>query len=105
LVTTRLASSAGPKVVERVGCITTPGETIDAIVTEVGVAVNPMRPDLKERLVGAGIEVIDIRSLHFKARQVAPVTAPVTPGSNEERVVGILEYRDGTVIDVIRRVT
>src|SRR4029453_11974618 len=58
LVTTRLASSAGPKIVERVGCVTTPGETIDAVVTEAGVAVNPRRADLAERLVAAGIEVL-----------------------------------------------
>jgi citrate lyase alpha subunit len=33
-----------------VGCITTPGETIDAVVTEAGVAVHPRREDLREHL-------------------------------------------------------
>src|SRR4030095_342718 len=46
LVTTRLAASAGPKIVERVGCITTPGETIDAVVTEAGGAGHTRRRGL-----------------------------------------------------------
>ena len=50
IVTTRLAAGAGPKIVERVRCLTTPGATIDAIVTEGGIAVNPLRADLRERL-------------------------------------------------------
>jgi citrate lyase subunit alpha/citrate CoA-transferase len=44
----------GPKLVERAGCITAPGETIDAVVTEAGVAVYPQRGDLAERLRSAG---------------------------------------------------
>ena len=41
LVATRLTSGSGPKIVERVGCLTTPGESIDAVITDRGVAVNP----------------------------------------------------------------
>ena len=37
LVTTRLTGGAYPKIVDRVATITTPGETIDAVVTEEGV--------------------------------------------------------------------
>ena len=54
LVTTRLTGGAYPKIVDRVATITTPGETIDAVVTEEGVAVNPRRSDLRDRLVSAG---------------------------------------------------
>src|SRR4051795_12340928 len=50
LVTTRLTGGAYPKIVDRVATITTPGETIDAVVTEEGVAVNPRRSDLRDRL-------------------------------------------------------
>jgi len=105
LVTTRLASSAGPKIVERVGCITTPGETIDAIVTEAGAAVHPRRGDLRDRLVSAGIDVLTIEQLHERARELSPGTGPRPLASAESRIVGVNEYRDGRVIDVIRQVT
>ena len=103
LVTTRLAASAGPKIVDRVGCITTPGETIDAVVTEAGVAVNPRRADLRDRLLTAGIEVIEIAQLRDRALAIAGRTMVTTPKAGA-RIVGVLEYRDGRVIDVIRQV-
>lgn len=104
LVVTRLAASAGPKIVERVGCITTPGETIDAVVTEAGVAVHPGRGDLRERLLAAGIEVLPIEQLHARARGLATETRPQPPVAADARIVGVVEYRDGRVIDVIRQV-
>jgi len=36
--------------VERVGCITTHGATVDVVVTEAGIAVNPRRVELARRL-------------------------------------------------------
>lgn len=104
LVTTRLTSSAGPKVVERVRCLTTPGETIDAIVTEAGVAVNPRRSDLRDRLADAGIEVLSIESLHLRARELTPSGAVAESVDDDARIVAVVEYRDGRVTDVIRQV-
>jgi len=104
LVATRLAASAGPKIVESVGCLTTPGETIDAVVTEAGVAVNPRRADLRERLVAAGIEVRTMAELHDRARSLATTAATTVTPSVETRIVGVVEYRDGRVTDVIRQV-
>jgi len=34
--------------------VTTPGESVDIVVTDYGVAVNPRRPDLLEALKAAG---------------------------------------------------
>jgi citrate lyase subunit alpha/citrate CoA-transferase len=103
LVATRLAASAGPKIVESVGCLTTPGETIGAVVTEAGVAVNPRREDLRERLVSAGIEVRTIAELYDRAHALSSV-AFVAP-LRDDRIVGVVEYRDGRVTDVIRQIT
>jgi len=104
IVTTRLASSAGPKIVERVGCITTPGETIDAVVTEVGIAVHPRREELRDRLCTAGIEVLTIEQMYSKARELsADRPSPARPDGGG-RIVGVVEYRDGSIIDVIRQV-
>ncbi len=104
LVTTRLASSAGPKIVERVRCLTTPGETIDAVVTEAGVAVNPLRGDLKDRLLAAGIEVVSIEALRSHAVGLAPEPASTNGARDDGRAVAVLQYRDGRVTDIVRQV-
>jgi citrate lyase subunit alpha/citrate CoA-transferase len=100
IVTTRLAASAAPKVVERVRCITTPGSTVDVLVTEAGVAVNPARPELASRLRDAGIAVRPVADLCAEAAGLVP--AP-PPAPDDGRIVAVVEYRDGTVIDVVRQ--
>ena len=106
LVTTRLTAASGPKIVERVGCITTPGETIDAVVTEAGVAVHPRRPDLRERLVSAGVEVLPIDRLRVLANaQSANDSNRTAAHTKHRRIVGIVEYRDGSVIDLVHQVS
>jgi citrate lyase subunit alpha/citrate CoA-transferase len=102
IVTTRLATAANPKIVERVRCLTTPGETVDAVVTEAGVAVHPRRQALKEQLVRAGLEVFSIGELHERACRLA--NAPGGGGPDDRgRVVAVVQYRDGRVTDVIRQ--
>lgn len=102
LVTTSLATNAHPKIVERVSFVTTPGDTIDAVVTEAGIAVNPRRSDLQERLRDAGLPVVSIEELQHKAAQREGVTPPPPVNPAEGRILAVGQYRDGTVIDVIR---
>jgi len=84
---------------ERVTTVTTPGESVDVLVTEYGIAVNPARKDLLKKLQNSGLPVVDIAELKRKGEEMAgPQKMPET-GS---RIVGVVEYRDGTVIDVIR---
>lgn len=99
IVTTRVKAGSFPKVVDRVGVVTTPGESIDVLVTDAGVAVNPRRPELAERLVAAGLPVVPISTLRDEAERRAGRPALPAPAG---RVVAIVEYRDGTVIDVVR---
>ena len=101
IVTTQLRAKAHPKIVERVSSITTPGETIDAVVTEAGIAVNPKRKDLRARLAGHGLNLVSIDELCQIARDGVEVAPPSPKGSND-RIVAVTEYRDGTIIDVIR---
>ncbi|MCW3806299.1 citrate lyase subunit alpha [Plebeiibacterium marinum] len=90
-----------PIVKEKVHTIVTPGESIDVLVTERGICVNPNRPELKQNLIDGGIEVKDIHDL---AKEVEGITGKAKPIETTDRIVGIVEYRDGTVIDVIRQV-
>ncbi|MBI5001210.1 MAG: citrate lyase subunit alpha [Euryarchaeota archaeon] len=91
-----------PIVMERVTNVTTPGECIDAIVTEEGIAINPARDDMLEKARAANLPVKDIQELAKIALQKA---GGVKPGEPEyfDRVVGVIEWRDGTVIDVVRQ--
>lgn len=89
-----------PMVIDRVNTIVTPGETVDVIITERGVAVNPRRSDLIDNLKGSGLPVMNIEELQKIAYDLAGKPEPI-PMSDE--VVGVVEYRDGTIIDVIRK--
>jgi len=80
-------------------CVTTPGDTVDALVTQRGIAVNPKREELKDRLTRAGLPVFTIHQLKEMAESYTGIPAPIRP---QGRVVGEVEYRDGRVIDVIR---
>lgn len=90
-----------PTVVEKVNTIVTPGETIDILVTDQGVAVNPSRPELKERLKKSGIKVLDIKELQQKAERIVGNPQPI---KYKEKVVGVVQYRTGEAIDLIRQV-
>ena len=74
---------------------TTPGESIDVLVTERGIAVNPRRPELRQRLAEAGLPVKDIAQLKELAEAIAGAPAAVQTG---EKIVAVVEYRDGTGI-------
>ena len=100
LVTTQLTDKSHPKIVDRVACITTPGETIDVVVTDEGVAVNPKRPDLRDRLLSEGVSLVSIEELREKTKRRTDDASKENVGGTG-RVVAVAEYRDGTVIDVI----
>ena len=101
LITTQLNAGIHPKIVERVNTVTTPGETVDAVVTNEGVAVNPRRSDLADRLSSHGIPVVSIHELLGKVKRHGSRHPPETRRVTD-RVVAVVEYRDGTVIDVVR---
>ena len=88
-----------PIIVDRVNCISTPGSTVDLLVTQYGMAVNPARADLRERLVDARLPVFDIHDLKARAESLSGVPAPVPRG---DAVVADVLYRDGSLIDQIR---
>lgn len=88
-----------PLIVDHVLCKSTPGETVDVIVTQRGIAVNPKRQELKEKLIAAGLPVKDISELKAIAEGISGVPKAVEVG---ERVVAKVLYRDGTLIDTIK---
>ncbi|EAX47775.1 citrate lyase, alpha subunit [Thermosinus carboxydivorans Nor1] len=101
IVVANLLRGRLPIIVDKVLTATTPGETIDVLVTERGVAVNPRRADLRDKLVAAGLPVKEIGELKALAEKIAGVPAKIKTGG---RIVAAVEYRDGTIIDVVRQV-
>ena len=101
VVTAPLLRGRIPTVCERVNTICTPGSTIDVLVTDQGVAVNPNRPELKEKLIAAGLPVTTIEKLKERAERIVGKPEPI---QYTDRIVGVLMYRNNTVIDVIRQI-
>ena len=89
-----------PMVTDSVQTISTPGETVDVIVTDRGVAVNPKRQDLLDNLKSSGLPLMSIEQLRDIAYELGGKPAPL---SISDEVVAIVEYRDGSILDVIRR--
>ena len=90
-----------PIVRERVTTVSCPGEVVDVVVTERGIAVNPRRPDLVDRARSAGLPLIDLARLMHDVHAITGV--PDEPAF-ADRVVALVEWRDGTILDVIRQV-
>jgi citrate lyase subunit alpha / citrate CoA-transferase len=90
-----------PIVKDQVTTVTTPGETVDVVVTERGIAVNDRHPDLEAELLRRKAPVKDIRELQ---REIYAVTGAPRPIELEDDVVAVVEYRDGSIIDTVRRV-
>ncbi|AVJ18409.1 citrate lyase subunit alpha [Serratia sp. JUb9] len=90
-----------PTLVDEVTTCVTPGSSIDILVTDHGIAVNPARPELAQRLRDAGLAVVDIGWLRQRA---LTLTGEPQPIAFSDKVVAVVRYRDGSVIDVVRQV-
>ncbi|MDR3426525.1 citrate lyase subunit alpha [Silvimonas sp.] len=101
IVVAPLVRSRIPTVVQHVTTVVTPGESIDVLVTDHGIAVNPARPEVAERLRAAGLPVFSITELYAKT---IALTGKPQAIEFTDRIVGVIRYRDGSVIDVVRQV-
>jgi len=91
-----------PVLVDEVTTLVGPGELIDVIVTERGIAINPLRDDLLKAVAGSDLPIRPIEEI--KAEIDALVGgAPEKPNLGE-KVVAAIEWVDGTVIDSVRQV-
>ncbi len=90
-----------PTVVNKVNTVVTPGSVVDVVVTDQGVAVNPNRPEIRELLVAAGLPVTTIEGLRDRAERIVGTPEPI---KYKDRIVGVVMYRNNTVIDVIHEI-
>jgi len=90
-----------PIIRDSVTTVTTPGETVDVIVSERGIAVNDKHGDLKKELLKRKLPVKDIHELQ---REIISITGEPKPLEFEDDIIALIEYRDGSIIDAVRRV-
>ena len=101
IIVTPLTRGRMATVCEHVVTVTTPGDCVDVLVTDYGIAVNPLRPDLIACLDQAGIPHVPIETLKEKAYSLVGRPEDL---QWEDQVVAVLEARDGTILDVVRKI-
>ncbi|WP_313181070.1 citrate lyase subunit alpha [Lacrimispora sp.] len=101
IVITPLLQGRIPAVCTDVTTVTTPGESIDVVITDYGIAVNPRRQDLIQCMKDVDLPFKTIEEL----RDIAySITGEPEKVQFDDKVVGIIESRDGTVMDVVRKI-
>ncbi|WP_106449003.1 MULTISPECIES: citrate lyase subunit alpha [Trichococcus] len=101
LVISPLIRGRIPTIVDTVNTVVTPGASVDVVVTEVGIAINPERKDLIEHFSNLDVPQFTIEQLKDIAYSVVGAPEPIEYGN---KVVALIEYRDGTIIDVVKNV-
>ena len=90
-----------PVIRDEVTTICGPGELIDVIVTERGIAINPRRKDLIKATKDSGLPIKTIQELKEEAERICGVPQPP---QFTDKIIAAIKWVDGTVIDVVRQV-
>jgi citrate lyase subunit alpha/citrate CoA-transferase len=91
-----------PVIVDDVTTLCGPGELIDVIVTERGIAINPLRRDLAEALHGSSLPIRPLIDIKREVEDLCGGTA-AKPRLGK-KVVAAIKWVDGTVIDAVRQI-
>jgi citrate lyase subunit alpha/citrate CoA-transferase len=89
-----------PVIVDSVTTLCGPGELIDVIITERGIAINPLRQDLIDNVRNSDLPLRTIEELKQEADKICG--KPARPEFDED-IVAAVKWVDGTIIDVVRR--
>lgn len=90
-----------PVVLDEVTTICGPGELIDVIVTERGIAINPKRKDLLEALKDSSLPIKTIEELKDEAEKICGKPAKA---DFDDELVAVIKWVDGTIIDSVKKV-
>jgi len=91
-----------PVIVDEVTTLVGPGELIDVIVTERGIAINPERKDLIKAVKGSSLPIKSIKEIYDEVVELCGV--PEKPKVNKNKVVAVVKWVDGTVLDSVFQV-
>lgn len=91
-----------PVIVDKVTTLTGPGELIDVVVTERGIAINPRRQDLIDATKGSRLPIRPIQDIQKEVFDICG-GRPQKPRLTE-RPVAVVKWVDGTVLDTVWQV-
>ncbi len=91
-----------PIIVDEVTTLCGPGELIDVVVTERGIAINPLREDLIQATRRSGLPIKPLAQI--KAEVEALVGGPPQKPALADEVIGIVKWVDGTVLDSVFKI-
>jgi citrate lyase subunit alpha/citrate CoA-transferase len=91
-----------PVIVDEVTTLTGPGELIDVVATERGIAINPRRPDLIDATKGSGLPIRPIQDIKKEVENICG-GKPSRPKTGD-RPVAVVKWVDGTVLDTVWQV-
>src|SRR5438132_822759 len=86
-----------PVIVDEVTTLTGPGELIDVVVTERGIAINPRRQDLLDAVKDSSLPIRPIQDIKTEVEKICG-GKPARP-KRGNRPVAIVKWVDGTVLD------
>jgi citrate lyase subunit alpha / citrate CoA-transferase len=91
-----------PVIVDEVTTLTGPGELIDVVATERGIAINPRRQDLIDAIKGSGLPIRPIQDIKKEVEKICG-GKPSRPKPGD-RPVAVVKWVDGTVLDTVWQV-
>lgn len=102
IIVSKLVSKRISVVRDRVTALTTPGETVDVLVTDHGVAINPKHQELIKTLKEkTNLKILTIEELYEKALSLTGKPKDIRSELEKQEIVGIIEYRDGSILDYL----
>jgi citrate lyase subunit alpha/citrate CoA-transferase len=91
-----------PVIVDHVATLTGPGELIDVVVTERGIAINPRRTDLLEAVESSTLPIRPIEDIKAEVERI--IGGKPEPPRLTDTPVAVIKWVDGTVIDTVWKV-
>ena len=91
-----------PVIRDEVTTLVGPGELIDVIVTERGIAINPLRQDLIDATKNSGLP---IKSIHELKEEAERICGKPQPPALADDIIAVIKWVDGTVIDSVKKVS
>jgi citrate lyase subunit alpha/citrate CoA-transferase len=86
-----------PVILDEVTTVTGPGELIDVVATERGIAINPRRQDLHDALRGSDLPIRPIAEIKEEVERICG-GRPQKPRLSD-KPVAVIKWVDGTIID------
>lgn len=90
-----------PVIVDEVTTLCGPGELIDVVVTERGIAINPRRQDLLDVVKGSDLPIRDIHDLKAELDRLCGAPQKI---ERTRDPVAVVKWVDGTVLDTVWRI-